>query len=71
MTEIVALLAAGSPKLRQARQDAKTAGHAYLVIDCTLIPFDRLAVDRSFYSGRHRRRGMNLQVIANLDGDNL
>src|SRR3984893_2119266 len=38
VTETVALLAARSPKLRQALRDAKDAGHAYLVIDGTLIP---------------------------------
>jgi Helix-turn-helix of DDE superfamily endonuclease len=36
--ETVALLAARSPKLRRALADAKDAGHAYLVIDGTLIP---------------------------------
>ena len=35
----------------------------------TLIPIDRLAADRPFYSGKHRRHGMNLQVIATPDGD--
>lgn len=48
---------------------AKTAGHAYLVIDGTLIPIDRVAADRPFYSGKHRKHGMNLQVIASPDGD--
>jgi hypothetical protein len=38
VTETVALLAARSPKLRRALADAKDAGHAYLVIDGTLIP---------------------------------
>lgn len=45
VTETVALLAARSPKLRQALRDAKDAGHAYLVIDGTLIPIDRVAAD--------------------------
>ncbi len=69
VTETVALLAARSPKLRQALAAAKDAGHAYLVIDGTLIPIDRVAADRPFYSGKHRRHGMNLQVIAGPDGD--
>ena len=69
VTETVALLAARSPKLRQALRDAMDAGHAYLVIDGTLIPIDRVAADRPFYSGKHRRHGMNLQVIASPDGD--
>jgi hypothetical protein len=38
VTETVALLAARAPKLRQALRDASKAGHAYLVIDGTLIP---------------------------------
>jgi len=69
--ETVALLAARSPKLGQALTGAKTAGHAYVVIDGTLIPIDRVAADRPFYSGKHRRHGMNLQVIASPSGDIL
>jgi DDE superfamily endonuclease/Helix-turn-helix of DDE superfamily endonuclease len=69
VTETVALLAARSPKLRAALAQAKDAGCAYLVIDGTLVPIDRLAADRPFYSGKHRRHGMNLQVIATPDGD--
>jgi hypothetical protein len=71
VTETVGLLAARSPKLRMALRDAKRAGHAYVVIDGTLIPIDRVAADRPFYSGKHRRHGMNLQVIASPDGDIL
>jgi hypothetical protein len=69
VTEAVALLAARSPKLRQALAKAKDAGHAYVVIDGTLIPIDWVAADRPFYSGKHRKHGMNLQVIASPDGD--
>ena len=70
-SETVALLAARSPKLRRALARAQQAGHAYVVIDGTLIPIDRLAADRPFYSGKHHRHGMNLQVIASPDGDIL
>src|SRR4249920_4171730 len=69
VTETIALLAARSPKLRRALAQAKDAGHAYLVIDGTLIPIDRVAADRPFYSGKHRKHGMNLQVIASPGGD--
>jgi hypothetical protein len=69
VTETVALLAARAPKLRRALRDARKAGHAYLVIDGTLIPIDRVAADRPFYSGKHRKHGMNLQVIASPHGD--
>jgi DDE superfamily endonuclease len=65
----VALLAARSPELRRALRDASKAGRAYLVIDGTLIPIDRVAADRPFYSGKHRKHEMNLQVIAGPDGN--
>ena len=42
-----------------------------MVIDGTLIPIDRVAADRPFYSGKHRRHGMNLQVVATPDGEIL
>jgi hypothetical protein len=71
VSETVGLLAARSPKLRRALAGAKQAGHAYVVIDGTLIPIDRVAADRPFYSGKHRRHGMNLQVISSPSGDIL
>jgi hypothetical protein len=69
--ETVALLAARAPKLRKAVRDAKKAGYAYVVVDGTLIPIDRVAADRPFYSGKHRKHGMNLQVISSPVGDIL
>jgi hypothetical protein len=69
VNETVTLLAARSPKLRRALAGTKDAGHAYVVIDGTLIAIDRVAADRPFYSGKHRKHGMNLQVIASPDGD--
>ncbi len=69
--ETVALLAARAPELRRAVRDARKAGHAYVVLDGTLIPIDRVAADKPFYSGKHKRHGMNLQVIASPDGDLL
>jgi DDE superfamily endonuclease len=68
VTETVELLAARAPKLRAALREAKRAGHAYLVIDGTLIPIDRVAADRPFYSGKHHKHGVNVQVIASPDG---
>jgi hypothetical protein len=29
-------------------------------VEETLIPVDRVAADRPFYSGKHRKHGMNL-----------
>jgi DDE superfamily endonuclease len=56
---------------RSRLPDAKKAGHAYVVVDGTLIPIDRVAADRPFYSGKHKKHGMNLQVIASPAGDIL
>ena len=69
VNETVELLAARAPKLRQAVRAATKAGYAYVVLDGTLIPVDRVAADRPFYSGKHKKHGMNLQVIASPGGD--
>jgi hypothetical protein len=68
VNETVELLAARAPKLRAALRKAKRAGMAYVIIDGTLIPVDRVAADRPFYSGKHKRHGVNVQVIASPDG---
>jgi hypothetical protein len=62
------LLAARAPKLRAALRKAKRDGLAYVIIDGTLIPIDRIAADRPYYSCKHKMHGMNLQVIASPDG---
>ena len=41
VNETVALLSSRAPKLRKAIRDAKKNGHAYVVLDGTLIPVDR------------------------------
>src|SRR5260370_3455226 len=64
LSETVALLAARSPKLRQALRDARQAGRAYLVIDGTFIPIDRVAADRPFCSGKHHNHRMTRQGMS-------
>ena len=71
VTETTDLLAARAPKLRTAVRDAVKAGYAYVVLDGTLIPVDRVAADRPSCSGKHQRHGMNLQVIASPCGNIL
>lgn len=68
VNEAVMLLSARSPKLAKALRKAKKDGLLYLVLDGTLIPIDRVAADSPFYSGKRRKHGMNLQVIAGPDG---
>jgi hypothetical protein len=71
VNETVELLATRAPKLRAALHDAKREGYAYVIVDGTLIPIDRIAADRPFYSGKHKRHGVTLQVIASPDGNIL
>ena len=71
MNETVALLAALGAEAAYGGPGREKAGYAYVVVDGTLIPINRVAADRPFYSGKHRKHGMNLQVIASPDGDVL
>ncbi|MEH0542407.1 IS5 family transposase [Streptomyces sp. NBC_00704] len=66
ITEAVNLLAALAPTLTEAVQAASTK--AYVILDGTLLPIDRIAADRPFYSGKHKKHGMNVQVIADPKG---
>ncbi|QFG21560.1 transposase family protein [Actinomadura sp. WMMB 499] len=68
VNETVMLLSARAPKLERALARARRDGVPFLVLDGTLIPIDRVRADRPFYSGKHKRHGMNLQVIAAPDG---
>ncbi|TDC77487.1 IS5/IS1182 family transposase [Actinomadura sp. 7K507] len=71
VNETVDALAARSPKLGTALAKAVKDGLPYLVLDGTLISIDRVAADRPYYSGKHRRHDMNLQVLAAPDGSLL
>ena len=48
--ETVMLLSARSPKLTQAIRKAKRDGLTHVILDGTLLPIDRIAADRPFYS---------------------
>lgn len=69
VTEAVELLAALAPGLADAVGTASVK--AYLLLDGTLLPIDRIAADRPFYSGKHKKHGMNVQVIADPSGQLL
>ena len=71
VSETTALLAARSPKLRRALADARKAGHAYVVIDGTLIPVEPGGCRPAVLLRQDRRHGMNLQVISAPDGEIL
>jgi hypothetical protein len=57
------------PDIAAATQAA--AREAYLILDGTLLPIDRIAADRPYYSGKHRKHGMNVQVLADPFGNLL
>ncbi|MFJ7412874.1 hypothetical protein ACIQWZ_18970 [Streptomyces sp. NPDC098077] len=37
---------------------------AYLVLDGTVLPMDRIAADRPYCSGKKKRHGVNMQRLA-------
>jgi hypothetical protein len=69
--ETIDLLSAQAPQLRVGLRRAKHSGRGYVILDGTLIRSDRLAADRPFYQGKHRCHGMNLQALADPDGNLL
>ncbi len=62
VAEAVELLATLAPTLAEAARTASTK--AFVLLDGTLLPIDRIAADRPFYSGKHKKHGMNVQVLA-------
>jgi hypothetical protein len=53
VTEAVELLAALAPSLTETVRTASVK--AYLILDGTLLQIDRIAADRPFYSGKHKK----------------
>ena len=70
VTELVDLLARSAPDLAAAVQAARRK--AYVVLDGTLVTIDRVGMrtgaDRPYYSGKHKRHGLNVQVLTDPAG---
>jgi hypothetical protein len=64
--EAVDVLAAQARTLAEAMTTVRTK--AYVILDGTLLPIDRIAADTPYYSGKHKRHGMNVQVITDPFG---
>ncbi|MFE6787896.1 transposase family protein [Streptomyces sp. NPDC057680] len=64
--EAVDLLAALAPTLEQAMETVRKK--AYVILDGTVLPIDRIAADRPYYSGKKKHHGMNVQVLADPAG---
>ncbi len=70
LREALDLLAAMAPTLQQAIDVAR--GKADVILDGTLLRIDRVGMlggrDRSYYSGKHKCHGLNVQVLADPAG---
>lgn len=64
--EAIALLSAAAEDFNTAMRRIRRL--AYAILDGTLIPIDRVADQRPYYSGKHKRYGVNVQVIADAAG---
>ncbi|MDQ2587315.1 transposase family protein [Saccharothrix yanglingensis] len=64
--EAVDLLAVLADDLHAAGERA--ARLAYAILDGTLVPIDRVADQKPYYSGKHHRHGVNVQVLADPAG---
>ncbi len=56
--EVIDLPAAVAPTLTEAMKTVRAK--AFVILDGTLLPIDRIAADTPYYSGKHKRHGMNI-----------
>jgi len=63
--QVTVLLARRAPGLARALREADPE---YMLVDGTLTACDRVGDGRADYSGKHRRHGVNLQVITGPAG---
>ena len=54
-------MAAHAPTLAEAMKTA--TAKACVILDGTLLPIDQITVETPYYSGKHKRHGMNVQVV--------
>ncbi|MFB7224454.1 transposase family protein [Streptomyces sp. NPDC056227] len=59
--EAVEVLSTLAPTLAEAMKTIRTK--AFVILDGTLLPIDRIAAHTPYYSGKHKRHGMNVQVL--------
>lgn len=64
--EAVEALSAIAPSLTEAMRTIRSK--AFVILDGTLLPIDRIAADTPYCSGKHKRHGMNVQVLTNPFG---
>lgn len=64
--EAIALLSVAADDLQSTMRRIQLL--AYTILDGSLIPIHRVADQRPYYSGKHKRHGVNVQVIADAAG---
>ncbi|WP_347876999.1 transposase family protein [Micromonospora sp. KC606] len=64
--EAITLLAALADDINACA--VRVARLAYAILDGTLIPIDRVAEQRPYYLGKHKRHGVTVQVVADPAG---
>ena len=64
--EAIEVLSALAPTLTEAMEAVRAK--AFVILDGTLLPIDRIAADTPYYSGKHKRPRMNVQVLADPFG---
>ncbi|XUL93954.1 transposase family protein [Streptomyces galilaeus] len=64
--EAVDVLSLLAPSLTEAMRTIREK--AFVILDGTLLPIDRIAADTPYYSGKHKRHGMNVQVLTDPFG---
>jgi len=64
--EAIDVLAGIAPTLAEAMKTIRAK--AFVILDGTLLPIDRVAADTPYYSGKHKRHGMNVQVLTDPFG---
>ncbi|MFV0131815.1 transposase family protein [Streptomyces sp. HMX87] len=67
--ETLDVLASWKPGLHEALTGLGEGDH--VIVDGTLTPIDRIRADEPYYSMKHRKHGMNVQVISRPDGTPL
>jgi hypothetical protein len=60
VSEAIEVLAVLAPTLDEVMVTARS--RAYVILDGTVLPIDRIAADRPYYSSKKRHHGMNVQV---------
>ncbi|MFE7628246.1 transposase family protein [Streptomyces sp. NPDC057509] len=63
---VIDVLAALAPTLTEAMKTIRSK--AFVILDGSLLPIDRITADTPYYSGKHKRHGMNVQVLTDPFG---